>query len=276
MEILSGGARDAPARHRALSEAIAWSYELLDARQQRLFRRLSVFVGGCTIDGIEPIHDSRDVAAHLESLLDKHLVVVLEVSDGADPGPRYSQLETIREYAAVRLAAAGESDDAREHHARYLVGVVEALAPGLYGSAQRQSVQRLMAEHNNIRAALDWSLAAEDEACVELGLRLAGALWLFWRLRGFVVEGRRRLADLLHRAGVSFDGTDADLRPARPSRELAQALYAAGYLAFAQAAAEDADVLLSASLELARQVGDAWVESYALHGLGHAAMLRGN
>jgi non-specific serine/threonine protein kinase len=272
MELLSGGPRDAPARHRTLREAIAWSYELLEADQQQLFRRLSVFAGGCSLDGIQAVFDHANVAEGVESLLDKHLLVVGGL---ADVEPRYAQLETVREFGALQLAASGEAEGVRARHADHVLGLVETLAPQLYGAEQRRASQQLLAEHNNVRAALDWSLVGADDERIELGLRLAGALWLFWRLRGFVEEGRRRLATLLERAGVKIDGHQVDLESARSSVALARALYAAGYLAFAQAAADDAQVLLSASLDVARSVGDTWVESYALHGLGHAAMLRG-
>jgi predicted ATPase/DNA-binding CsgD family transcriptional regulator len=272
MELLSGGARDAPARHRTLREAIAWSFGLLEVDQQRLFRRLSVFVGGCTLDGIRAVNSHAHVIEGIESLVDKHLLII---DEAADTEPRYTQLETIREFGVMQLAAAGEADEVRARHAGYLVGLVETLAPQLYGAAQRRASQQLLAEHNNVRAALEWSLLDADEQRVELGLRLGGALWLFWRLRGFVGEGRRRLAAVLERAGVQISAHEVDLRDAPASVALARALYAAGYLAFAQAAGDDAQALLSAALNVAREVGDRWVESYALHGLGHAAMLRG-
>jgi non-specific serine/threonine protein kinase len=275
LEVLSGGARDAPTRHRTLREAIAWSYGLLEADQQRLFRRLSVFVGGCTLDGMQAVDDAPGIVEGVESLLDKHLLVVDEPSDMAGGESRYSQLETIRQFGAIALADAGEADEVRALHARYLVSVVETLAPRLYGPAQRRSSQHLLAEHNNIRAALDWSLTAAEDTRIEIGLQLAGSLWLFWRLRGFVGEGRRRLAALLERAGARIVKDSVDLKHVPPSPALGRALHAAGYLAFVQAAAEDAQILLSASLDVAREVGDAWAESYALHGLGHAAMLRG-
>jgi non-specific serine/threonine protein kinase len=271
MEVLSGGARDAPARHRTLREAIAWSFGLLEADQQRLFRRLSVFVGGFTVAGIQAVDDDARVVEGVESLLDKHLLVIDELSSE----PRYYQLETVREFGSLQLVDSGEAEEVRARYARHQMRLVETLAPQLYGAAQRRASQQLLAEHNNIRAALEWSLVQAEPEHVDLGLRLAGALWLFWRLRGYVGEGRRRLAALLERAGVQISSHAVDMQYARVSAALARALYAAGYLAFAQAAADDAHVLLSAALQVAREVGDHWVESYALHGLGHAAMLRG-
>ncbi len=270
LALLAGGARDAPERHRTLREAIAWSYALLQPSQQALFRQLSVFVGGCSVAAVEAVYDGRDAIAGLESLLDKHLLVVGEI-DGAERDVRFHQLETIRDFGAEQLRATGEAEGTRARHARYLAELVEALTPRLYGPGQKLASQQLLAEYNNIRTILDWTARSS----VELGLEIAGSLWLFWRLQGFVGEGRTRLASLLAAAGVGIGVRGVRLERAEPSRSLARALHAAGYLAFAQAAAEEADALLTASLDVARQVGDAWSLSYALHGLGHAALLRG-
>jgi len=272
LALLGGGRRDAPARHRTLRDTIAWSYELLDPVQQSLFRQVSVFVDGFTLEGIQAVHQLPDVTRTVESLLDKHLLSVREAPESEF---RYYQLETIREYAAERLRDSGEEDAARSRHAGYLVTVVEGLAPRLFGMAQAAAAEQLSAEHNNIRAALDWLAAAEHSAgAIELGLRLAGELWLFWRLRGLVGEGRRRLEALLTRAGVRISPEAVHVTGTPPSSSLARALYADGYLAFAQAATEDAQKLLSAALGIARASNDAWTQSYALHGLGHAALLR--
>ena len=278
LHLLRGGARDTPERHRTLREAIAWSYGLLEPSQQTLFRRMSVFLGGCTLEAVQAVlDDEATVAAGLESLLDKHLLASAELDDEASEDVRYRQLEMIREFGVELLEASGEADVARERHARYLVTLVERAAPGLYGAQQQVWIERLLREHNNIRAALDWSAASSSDGQARtLGLRLAGSLWLFWRVRGFVTEGRARLATLLAAEGVTFDADSAELSAGSASVVVARALYAAGYLAFAQAAADDANSLLSASLEMGRAVGDLWSQSYALHGLGHAALLRGD
>ena len=271
LALLAGGARDAPERHRTLREAIAWSYALLQPSQQALFRQLSVFVGGFSVAAVEAVYDEREALAGLESLLDKHLLTVGEVDD-PEQGLRFHQLETIREFGAEQLRACGEADETRARYARYLVELVEALTPELYGPRQKLASQSLLIEHNNIRAILDWS----TRGSVGHGLDIAGSLWLFWRLQGLVGEGRTRLATLLAAAGVQIGPRGVRLEQAQPSPSLARALHAAGYLAFAQAAAEEADALLTASLDVARRVGDAWSLSYALHGLGHAALLRGD
>ncbi len=266
--LLAGGARDAPERHRTLREAIAWSYTLLRPSQQALFRQLSLFVGGCTAAAVDAVYDGGDAMGGLESLLDKHLLAVDEVDGIDEDGVRFHQLETIRDFGAEQLRASGEADDTRVRFARYLV---DELTPKLYGPGQKRASQRLLGEYNNIRAVLD----STGRAAAQLGLEMAGSLWLFWRLQGFVGEGRARLATLLAAAGVETAGGRVQLERARPSVSLARALHAAGYLAFAQGAAQEADALLRASLEVAREVGDAWSQSYALHGLGHAALLRG-
>jgi predicted ATPase/DNA-binding CsgD family transcriptional regulator len=272
LALLAGGARDAPERHRTLREAIAWSYALLRPSQQALFRQLSVFVGGCTASAVEAVSDDRDAVAGLESLLDKHLLAVDDVDGTGEVDVRFRQLETIRDFGAEQLRTSGEADDTRARFARYLVDLVEELTPELYGPGQKRASQRLLAEYNNVRAVLD----ATGRAAAELGLEMAGSLWLFWRLQGFVGEGRARLATLLAAAGVETTGGRMQVERARPSRGLARALHAAGYLAFAQGAALEAEVLLTASLGVARDVGDAWSQSYALHGLGHTALLRGD
>jgi predicted ATPase len=261
LQLLSGGARDAPERHRTLREALAWSYGLLEPAQQAMFRRMSVFVGGFSAESAAMVMDDLSVGAELESLLDKHLLSVAGHDD-----VRFQLLQTIREFGLELLEGAGEVETTHERHARCVVDLVEELAPGLYGARQSEYNRQLMVEHDNVRAALDWCCASSAPSALELGLRIAGALWLFWRLRGFVSEGRARLAELLSRAG----------KDAAPSVAQARALHAAGYLAFAQAAADDARQLLSASLDVKRQVGDAWSQSYALHGLGHAALLQGD
>jgi non-specific serine/threonine protein kinase len=252
LSLLSGGARDAPERHRALRETIAASYDLLEADEQALFRELSVFVGGCPLAAVETL-------ATLEALVDKHLVRTEEIDDEV----RARMLETIREFGSEQLTAVGALDLASERMAMWLVDLAEQAAPALYGREQHVWMARLAREHDNIRAALDWCADARDPSALELGLRLGGALWLFWRVRGFVREGRARLARLL-------------ARPGEATRARARALYAAGYLAFAYGAAEEARPLLEESRAMAEAAGDTWTQGYALQGLGHVELLNGN
>jgi predicted ATPase len=152
LHLLSGGARDAPPRHRTLREAIAWSYELLEGPQQAMFRRLAVCVGGCTHEAAEALTADTGASDALEALVDKHLVRPLDQEDGE---VRVQLLETIREFGLEQLEAAGELEDARTRHASYLVELAERAAPALYGHEQQVWIQRLAREHDNIRAALD-------------------------------------------------------------------------------------------------------------------------
>jgi predicted ATPase/DNA-binding CsgD family transcriptional regulator len=274
LQLLGGGARDAPERHRSLRGALAWSYGLLDAEQQTLFRQMAVFVGGFSAEALAAVSGATLVEPGLEALLDRHLLSVAE-TEHSDL-VRYQPLETIREFGLELLQAAHELDAVREQHARYMAQVVERSASGLFGADQARSTQRLLLDYNNIRAALDWCARAQDPRLVELGVRLAGSLWLFWRLRGLVGEGRTWLSTLLTRAGVTIRGSAVEVAEVAKSVAAARALHAAGYLAFAQADAVAAHHFLAASLATAREVDDAWSQSYALHGLGHAALLQGD
>ena len=195
LPLLTGGPRDAPARLRTMRDAIAWSHDLLDADEQRLFRRLAVFVGGFTLDAaIDVAGDGTlpegAVVEGISSLVDKSLLLPAASDDAAtdDLGePRFSMLETVREFALDELARSGEEDAVRRAHADYFRALAERAEPELRGSGQVAWIARLETELPNLRAVLDWSLAGGD---VETGLRLAGALYWFWFLRNHVAEGR--------------------------------------------------------------------------------------
>jgi predicted ATPase len=158
LRLLTGGAVDSPKRHQTLHDTIAWSHDLLSYEDRALFRRLAVFVGGCTIKAAEAIcggggrgAPSLDVLEGLASLVDKSL---LEQAVGADGEPRYVMLETIREYALGRLDAAGEVATFREQHARHYLALDEATGALLFASAPTRA--RLAAEDGNVQAALRW------------------------------------------------------------------------------------------------------------------------
>ena len=169
--MLTGGARDAPARQRTLRDAIAWSHDLLAPHEQTLFRRLAVFAGGCTLEAVEAINaDGGRTAGGDGSLVDESLLREIE---GPGDEPRFAMLETIREYGLERLEASGESGTVQERHATYFAGVAEALRPHLYGPDQGRTVTRLEAEQGNMRAALAWAIEHADAAA---GLRLAANL----------------------------------------------------------------------------------------------------
>jgi predicted ATPase len=170
LDLLKGG-RDADPRQQTLRAAIAWSHELLDAEEQRLFSRLAVFRGGCTLEAAQEVAGA-DLDT-LQSLVDKSLVRHTE--------ERFWMLETIREYAAERLDDAGEAEELRRRHADHVLALAEKARPELHGPGQKEWVWRIEAERDNVRAALGWALDGEDPA---LGLRLAAALGHFWWGRG--------------------------------------------------------------------------------------------
>ncbi|MCD6034106.1 MAG: hypothetical protein K0S78_6292, partial [Thermomicrobiales bacterium] len=187
LKVLTGGARDAPARQRTLRDAIAWSHDLLAPHEQTLFRRLAVFAGGCTLEAVETIANADgdlDTLEEMSSLVDESLLREIE---GPDDEPRFAMLETIREYGLERLEASRESGTVQERHATYFAGVAEALRPHLYGPDQGRTVTRLEAEQGNMRAALAWAIEHADAAT---GLRLAANLRKFWLLRSQLTEGR--------------------------------------------------------------------------------------
>jgi predicted ATPase/class 3 adenylate cyclase len=183
LDLLRAG-RGADPRQQTLRATIEWSHDLLDEDERRLFARLAVFAGGCTLEAAEEVCDAElDV---LESLVDKSLVRVRD-------GGRFWMLETIREFAAERLESSGEPDELRRRHAEWFLALAEEAEPHLFGGGGVW-VERLAVEHDNIRAALD-RLEAIGET--QLALRLAGSMSVFWEMKGNAQEGRRRLERLL-------------------------------------------------------------------------------
>jgi transcriptional regulator with AAA-type ATPase domain/predicted ATPase/class 3 adenylate cyclase len=210
LPLLVGGACDLPTRQQTLRGAIAWSHDLLDKADQRLFRRLAVFVGGWTVQAAETwcnpnAERSVEVLDGVASLLDKSLVRQ-EIS--TDPEPRFGMLETIREYALDQLDASGEGPEMRDRHLDYYLALAEEADAGLLGPQQVGWCDRLEAEHDNIRAAFGWVLTALDDHVpvtsgltraptrLEAGIRLADALELFWMLRGHSRETWQRVMGL--------------------------------------------------------------------------------
>jgi predicted ATPase/class 3 adenylate cyclase len=183
LDLLASGARDTPGRQQTLRATIEWSHSLLDEREQRLFRRLAVFAGGCTFADVEAVGADPGTSCldELESLVDKALVQ----SDG--PGGRLRMLETIREFAGERLAAAGEEDEIAVRHAQRYADVARAIRDGVEGDAQVASVERGIEEEANLQTALDTYLRlarAGDRAACEGGLLMCDHLWMYWHVRG--------------------------------------------------------------------------------------------
>jgi predicted ATPase/class 3 adenylate cyclase len=259
LEFLTGGGRDLPARQQTLRDAIAWSYELLDENEQKLFRRLSVFVGGCTVEAIEAVaedHPSRgSVLDRLASLLDKSL---LQEVEGANGEPRFIMLETLREFGLEQLESSGEQVSIQRRHADYFLSIAEQTEARLESAGQVEWINRMEQEHGNLRAALECSKTAEGTA--ETCLRLASALGLFWEARGYYSEGRKLLADLLLTEPIRE-------RSATRARILARA----AELAYRQSDFSATMSLAGESLAIYRQVGDRQGIASALIKLGNAA-----
>jgi predicted ATPase/class 3 adenylate cyclase len=182
LDVLTSGSRDAPSRQQTLRATIEWSHSLLDEHEQRLFRRLAVFAGGCTVEDAEAVCEAR--LDELESLVDKGLVKA---------NGRLLMLETIREYAREQLEAVDEADEIAARHAARYAEVACEIRDGIEGTTQVASVERGIAEEGNLQAALDTLLAGArrgDAQLCEAGLRLAGDLWMYWHIRGKNVSAR--------------------------------------------------------------------------------------
>jgi predicted ATPase/DNA-binding CsgD family transcriptional regulator len=235
LDLLAGGARDLPVRQQTLRQAIGWSYALLQPAEQALLRRLAVFVGGCTLDAAEAVGEASP--DELASLIEQSLLR-RELSD--DGEPRIRLLEPIRQFALEQLTPA-ERDDRRQGHAIYFVGLAEAAEAGLQGADQPAWLRRLEWDHDNLRAALRWAAAIGD---TETAVRLGGALWRFWWVRGYGDEGLRSLDEAL-----------AHAERATPSAR-AKAFHAASKLARERGDYHRATELCQASLALFRDLSD--------------------
>ncbi len=204
LDVLTGGAQDLPARQQTLRNTLQWSYDLLTEQEQRLFRWLSIFVGGCTLEAAEAVcqasgEQASSVLEGIASLLDKSLVQQTEREGEA---LRLVMLETIREFGLECLQKQGELDAARRAHARYYVAFAEQAEPLIRGPEQPLWLDRLERDLDNLRAILQAGTPGGEEE-VELALRLAGALLGFWVGRGHLREGRGFLQGHLARAGAS-------------------------------------------------------------------------
>ena len=261
LQFLTGGARDLPARQQTLRNTIAWSYDLLDEYEQCAFRALSVFVGGCTLDAAQTVQGSeRDTFDLIDSLVSKSLVR----SVGAAPGEvRIGMLETAREFGLEQLAWRSELDVLRSRHARYFLALAEQAEPELWGPDAGVWLSRLEAEHDNMRAAMEWGLTLGAETGTTIALRLAGALAPFWWTRGPFGEGLKWLTRALEHS------------PGRSTARM-KALYGAGWLAHFLHHSSEARVMLEESLSIARELADDWAVAWVLHVLGRVAYFDGD
>ncbi len=294
-DLLTGGRRYALPRQQTLRATLMWSYQLLTAEAQRLLERMCVFAGGWSREGLMVYSGERlgHGAAH-DELVEKSLV-----NANAQAGvTRYGMHETVREFGRRMLIERGELADAQRQHARFVRDIAERAARAFTGGQFGATARMLDQEIDNVRAALDWCLECGDDDGAALGLQVVGALWMYWRLRGYLSEGRERAERFLARA----PGAAAPLR--------ARALLCAGVLAFYQSDYEDSGRCLSAAraayvdagdlagaalvdtqvaridmysdrasaavkqlneaLAVFRQERDAWGEAYALVSLGEA------
>ena len=212
LDALKGGARDLSARQQTLRNAIAWSYNLLDEEQQRLFRRLAIFVNGCTLHAAQQVYrpngnmlDTPDVLDGIEALVDKSL---LRQEAQAEERPRFLMLQTLREYGKECLVSTGELEATREAHALYYLAVAEGIVPKLAGAMEAHWLDYLETEHENMHTALSWFLerATHDTECVEQAVRFCSALIKFWEIRGYFQEAytllTRTLAVSKHATGA--------------------------------------------------------------------------
>ena len=267
LTLLTGGARDLHARQQTLRATIDWSYALLDPSEQRLFARLAVFVGGCTLEAAEAVcadvgDRRRAVVDGLASLVDKSLV---RQQDDIRGEPRFTMLETIREYALERLAISGEVEAVRGHHAVLYLTLAEDAEARLRGPEQLMILRRLETEHDNLRVALQW-LAAGAASDPEAFVRLVAALWYFWFLRGYWGEWERWREAALGQAGWQAGAGMSTIRPGL-LRHVARLLLGHAWRANFEHAGNEADIA-SDSLALFQAAGDRWGSAAALVILG--------
>ena len=298
LKLLTGGDRTAMPRHQTLKGTLDWSHESLSESERRVFRRFSVLEGGWTLEASEAVgagegFEEDDILDVLSGLVEKSLVMAKERQES---GVRYRMLEPIRQYAREKLEEGGESEEVRRRHATFFLALAEEAEPRLRGPEDREWLERLETEHDNLRAALSWALEQRE---AELGLRLAGALWLFWEAHGHYGEGHRWLEQMLARGsqasasarakaleGVGqliFDSDERDeaVIAAREGLKLsdeaelggtvrAKFLDILGWKAMMQGDRERAKELLEESLKLSRDANDELGIADALLGLGSA------
>jgi predicted ATPase len=202
LDFLTGGARDLPARQQTLRNTIDWSHTLLSGPEQKLFRRLAVFAGGCTLEGAEAVCDAArdlgvDVTSGISSLVDKSLVQQAGETLGE---PRFTMLETLREYAREQLGKAGDELLARRAHAAYCIVLAEEGNPQVTAGQREAWLARCDVEDDNFGAALDWVIESRNAAWA---LRLGLALFGYWERRERFADGGRRLLAILQVAGSS-------------------------------------------------------------------------
>jgi non-specific serine/threonine protein kinase len=263
MPLMAGGARDLPHRQQTMRAAITWSYELLVPDTRALFRRLSVFAGGWTLDAAESVGTLGDIQDEaildlLSGVVEQSLVIAETSPEGIT---RYRMLEPVRQVATSLAEEAGEQEAVRDRHLAWCLSLAASARGELRGPSLQQWLVRLDQEHDNLRVALSWSV--QDESRMPLGLQIATSVWRFWEIRGHLTEGRGWLDQLLS-AG---DGVPAGMR--------ADGFNAAGNLARSQGDVALAIALHGKSLALRRELGDVAGTARSLLNLGNLRLDQG-
>ena len=303
LQLLTAGARDLPERQQTLRNTIDWSYDLLTEPEQKLLRRLSVFWGGCTLEGAEAVCNTKedlgtDVFELMSSLVDKSLIQQRQPNDDE---PRFRMLETIREYAFERLQQSGEEEAIKRGHAAYCLVLAEEGNPDLAEPERADWLTRCDMEHDDFRAALDWLFQNGD---FDWRFRLCTALFRFWDMREHSAEGRARLEQLLQSAGNqfpwergkvslflgAFTTTQGDFAAATRYLEQARAIYdelgdasgiavavnALGIMSRDHGDYTAAKRYLEKTLVYWRQINDRLATARCLHNLGNVSKICGD
>ncbi len=267
MQVLTGGAQDVPVRQQALRNTIQWSYDLLGPEEQRLFRRLAVFVGGCTLEALEAVCTALGdggvpVLDGVTSLIDKSL---LQQTEQEGDQTRLQLLETLQEYGWECLTKHGELGATRLAHADYYLSLAEEAEPKTGGPEKILPLERLEREYNNLRAAVQWSLEqGEAGHSMETALRFGVALEYFWHQHGYIGEA----SDVLKRALASSEGVAPLLR--------AQALNAAEMVACHQNDFDQVKALCGECMALSREIGYTAGVAFSLYWLVYASTWSGD
>ncbi len=267
-KFLTGGSKNALSRHKTLRATIDWSYDQLDDAEKKLLRRLSIFVGGCTLAAAEHVCDGAgledwEVLDYVSNLVDKSLIEVTAHADAGGGQARYRMLESIREYTLERMVDSGEVSTYRQRHRDYFLELAQQAAERLDQPDQAQWFEVLEQEHDNLLAALQSYL--DDQATATLGLQLAAALSKFWLVRGYWSEGRARISELLDAPGSE-----------EPCLARVRCLEFAGALASSQTDYADAKRFLEEGLSIAKDLGERATVAEAMSSLGTVAQREGN
>jgi predicted ATPase/class 3 adenylate cyclase len=264
LDLLTGGPVDLPARQRTLREAVGWSHDLLDDPEREVFRRFSAFAGGWSLDAAGAVADpgrelGRPLLETLGSLVDKSLVTRIP---GRSEVARFGMLESIREYGAEQLEASGEAGPTWDRHGSVFLALAEAAEHHLRGTDRKRWLDELELEHDNLGAALRRAL---ERGRAKEGLRMVGALWRFWHVRGHLAEGRRWAEDMLALPGAS-----------PRTAERGKALTALGGVAYWQEDIPATRAAYEEALTIARELGDRSAEAEGLYNLAYPPAYEGD